>query len=187
MYKILNLKPLEDKNIQYQINDSNIIFFYNDKKTQVCELPKQINFIKKDDDLYLKPNYLIKKNFQKIFIKKITNTYISLCNNCIIGLEKGYHKKINIVGMGYRSSLNEQKREITFYVGYSHPIIFPYPEGIQIKLETNGTIIHINGIDKYMVHMLAEKMTRIRKRNPYKGFGIFRQGDFFKKKTITKK
>lgn len=92
----------------------------------------------------------------------------TLINNMIFGVTKGYEKKLELVGIGYRVAA--QGNSLKIEVGYSHPVLFPLPIGISAVVEKNT--ITIFGIDKQQVGEVAATIRRIRKPEPYKGKGI---------------
>ncbi|MCD4761738.1 50S ribosomal protein L6 [bacterium] len=92
----------------------------------------------------------------------------SLINNMVVGVNDGFEKKLEIVGVGYRAALSGQK--LTLNVGYSHPVDFTIPEGIKAVLE--GNIVIISGIDKQLVGETAARIRKVKKPEPYKGKGI---------------
>ncbi len=94
--------------------------------------------------------------------------YRSLINNMVLGVNKGFEKKLEVNGIGYRIVLAGKK--LTLNVGYSHPVNFELPEGISGAVE--GNVITISGIDKQLVGEVAAKIRKIKKPEPYKGKGI---------------
>ncbi len=95
-------------------------------------------------------------------------TYRALFNNILIGLDKGFKKSLEINGVGYRANVNGKVLELQ--LGFSHPINFEIPEGIEIKVEKN--LIHISGTDKQQVGQVAAKIRSFRPPEPYKGKGV---------------
>ena len=95
-------------------------------------------------------------------------TYRALFNNIIIGLDKGFKKSLEINGVGYRANVNGKTLEMQ--LGFSHPVNYEIPEGIDIKVEKN--IIHISGTDKQQVGQVAAEIRSFRPPEPYKGKGI---------------
>jgi len=93
----------------------------------------------------------------------------SLINNMVIGVTKGYHKELQIVGVGYKASLAGNK--LTLNLGYSHEIVYPVPAGLKIAVE-DGVKITIDGIDKQLVGEAAASIRRFKTPEPYKGKGI---------------
>ncbi|MFA5106819.1 MAG: 50S ribosomal protein L6 [Patescibacteria group bacterium] len=92
----------------------------------------------------------------------------SLINNMVIGVSKGFERKLEINGVGYRAAL--QGRTIQLNLGFSHPVNFPVPEGIEAKIEKN--VITLTGIDKHLIGEVAAQIRRLKPPEPYKGKGI---------------
>ncbi|MCH7759161.1 50S ribosomal protein L6 [Patescibacteria group bacterium] len=95
-------------------------------------------------------------------------TFNRLIFNMIKGVSEGFEKKLELVGVGYRAQIDGDK--LTLKLGFSHPVNFLIPPGIEIKVEQN--IITINGIDKQLVGETAAQIRRFKKPEPYKGKGI---------------
>ena len=93
----------------------------------------------------------------------------SLANNALLGLTVGFSKQLEIVGVGYRAKLDKDHLELS--VGYSKPVLFPIPAGIQIIVE-KPTLVTVKGIDKQRVGQVAEEIKRFRPPDPYKLKGI---------------
>ena len=102
--------------------------------------------------------------------------YRTLIFNMIQGVLNGYEKNLEIHGVGYRAEAGNKK--ITLHVGFSHPVEFEAPDGIELKIEKN--IITVSGIDKQLVGQVAAKIRSIRKPEPYKGKGIRYKGEYVK-------
>jgi large subunit ribosomal protein L6 len=103
----------------------------------------------------------------------------ALANNAVVGVTSGFSRDMDIVGVGYKADV--QGRKIMFSLGYSHPIEFPLPEGIEAKAEvvnTKRTIpqyqttITISGIDKQKLGQVAAELHGLRKPDAYKGKGV---------------
>ena len=103
----------------------------------------------------------------------------TLVANLVHGVTQGYSLTINIVGVGYRVA--EKGKDLEFQLGYSHPILFPAPEGISFKVD-NQTKLFINGIDKQLVGETAAKIKKLRKADPYKGKGLRLEGERVRRK-----
>jgi len=95
-------------------------------------------------------------------------TYRALTNNVIIGLTKGFEKKLEINGVGYRAAVKGKTLELQ--LGYSHPINYEIPQGIEISVEKN--IITVKGHSKQQVGQVAAIIRGFRKPEPYKGKGV---------------
>ena len=93
----------------------------------------------------------------------------ALVANMVAGVKDGFEKKLEIVGIGYRAQL--QGRVIQLALGYSHPVIFPLPEGITAEIDKQ-TAITLRGADKALLGETAAKLRALRKPDPYKGKGV---------------
>jgi large subunit ribosomal protein L6 len=103
----------------------------------------------------------------------------SLIANMVEGVTKGFEKRLEIQGVGYRAALNG--KDLEMQLGFSHPVHFPAPEGIEFEVP-QPTRIFIRGIDKQLVGETAARIRRIRKPEPYKGKGIRYEGEYVRKK-----
>ena len=103
----------------------------------------------------------------------------SLLANMVEGVTKGYEKRLEIVGVGYRAALKGKDLEVQ--AGYSHPVLVPVPEGIEFEVPTPTQIV-VRGNDKQAVGEIAAKIRKIRKPEPYKGKGIRYEGEYVRKK-----
>ncbi|MBI2877674.1 MAG: 50S ribosomal protein L6 [Candidatus Tectomicrobia bacterium] len=102
-------------------------------------------------------------------VKALHGLTRSLLNNLVQGVTEGFQRQLEINGVGYRASL--QGRTLVLNLGYSHPIHFEPPEGIEIQLPQRN-IIAVSGIDKQVVGQVAAKIRNFRPPDPYKGKGI---------------
>ncbi len=106
----------------------------------------------------------------------LTRTLIA---NMVDGVTKGYEKRLEIVGVGYRAILRDADLEVA--AGYSHPVLFRAPDGIAFEVPQPTRIV-VRGIDKQLVGETAAKIRKIRKPEPYKGKGIRYEGEHVRKK-----
>ena len=93
----------------------------------------------------------------------------ALLANMVNGVKDGFERKLDIVGIGYRAQA--QGRNIQLSLGYSHPVIFPLPEGITVEIDKQ-TAITLRGADKALLGQTAARLRALRKPDPYKGKGI---------------
>jgi large subunit ribosomal protein L6 len=103
----------------------------------------------------------------------------SLIANMVTGVTRGFEKKLEIIGVGFRADLQGKNLKIT--LGFSHPVLYPIPEGIQVEVEKQ-TLINIKGMNKQQVGILAAKLRAIKPPEPYKGKGIRYLGERIRKK-----
>ncbi len=103
----------------------------------------------------------------------------ALVANMVEGVSKGYEKKLELVGVGYRAQMQGSKLVIN--IGFSHPVEVDPPQGIEFEVPA-PTKITIKGIDKQLVGNTAAHIRAIRKPEPYKGKGIKYEGEFIRRK-----
>ena len=103
----------------------------------------------------------------------------SLVANAVRGVTEGFKKELDIVGIGYRAEV--KGRQVNFALGYSHPVVFEIPAGIEIAIDKN-THITVTGIDRQLVGQVAANIRRLRKPDPYKQKGVRYTGERLKKK-----
>ena len=103
----------------------------------------------------------------------------ALANNAVVGVTEGFKKEMDLVGVGYKADV--QGKKIVFALGYSHPVEYPLPDGIEAKAErvqTKTTInqyqltLTLSGIDRQKLGQVAAELNRLRKPDPYKGKGL---------------
>jgi large subunit ribosomal protein L6 len=101
----------------------------------------------------------------------------ALVQNAVTGVNEGFTRQLDIVGVGYKAEV--QKSRVIFNLGYSHPIEFPIPKGIEVKIERVNkpiqqyqTTVTVTGIDRQQVGQVAAHMRSLRQPDPYKGKGV---------------
>jgi large subunit ribosomal protein L6 len=112
-------------------------------------------------------------------LKKFYGLARSLVANAVAGVTEGFKKELDIVGIGYRAEL--KGKQVQFALGYSHPILFDIPPGIDIAIEKQTHII-VTGADRQLVGQVAANIRRMRKPDPYKQKGVRYTGEQLKKK-----
>jgi large subunit ribosomal protein L6 len=95
------------------------------------------------------------------------------------GVTRGFEKKLEMVGVGYRASV--QGRNLALMLGYSHPLILPLPDGINVSVESQN-LLTIAGADKQQVGEVAAKIRSLRPPEPYKGKGVKYTGERIRRK-----
>ena len=116
--------------------------------------------------------------------KALLGTIYANIKNEIHGNSKGFEKKLELVGTGYKANING--KELVLSLGYSHDINFAIPESITITLEKN-TNVSVTGSSKQLVGQVAAKIKSFRKPEPYKGKGVRYQGEKIYRKEGKKK
>ena len=99
----------------------------------------------------------------------MSGTLRQLVNNMVVGVSKGFEKKLNLIGVGYKASV--QGNKLNLNVGYSHPVILEMPEGITAATPTPTEVV-IKGADRQVVGQIAAEVRATRPPEPYKGKGV---------------
>jgi large subunit ribosomal protein L6 len=105
----------------------------------------------------------------------------ALVNNAVEGVTKGWTRELEIVGIGYRAEL-KGKGMVVFTLGYSHPIEYPLPTGVDVVVDPKQTKLSVTGIDRQKVGQVAAEMRSLRPPDPYKNKGVRYVGERLKKK-----
>jgi large subunit ribosomal protein L6 len=101
--------------------------------------------------------------------RAMSGTTRALAANMVLGVSKGFERRLNLVGVGYRAQAQGDKLNLT--LGFSHPIVHPMPRGIKVETPTQTEIV-IKGIDKQQVGEVAAQVRAYRRPEPYKGKGV---------------
>lgn len=105
--------------------------------------------------------------------KSLHGLYRALLNNMVLGVSQGYKRSLELIGIGYKASVQNGVLELN--LGYSHGIFFAVPSEIAVRVESEKgkpPLIHLEGIDKQLIGQVAAKIKALRKVEPYKGTGI---------------
>jgi large subunit ribosomal protein L6 len=105
----------------------------------------------------------------------------ALVNNAVEGVTRGWTRELDIVGIGYRAEM-KGKGMVVFTLGYSHPIEYPLPSGVEAGVDAKQTRITLNSIDRQKVGQVAAEMRALRQPDPYKNKGVRYVGERLKKK-----
>ena len=131
---------------------------------------------------------IIKQEENEILVERPDDSHDAKCfhglvrtliANMIEGCEKGFQKKLQLVGVGYRAALKGTSLELS--LGYSHPVIIEAPEGISFEVPSQTEII-VHGASKEQVGQIAADIRKWRKPEPYKGKGIRYEGEVVRRK-----
>ena len=99
----------------------------------------------------------------------MSGTTRALLSNMVIGVTKGFERKLNLVGVGYRAQAQGDKLNLT--LGFSHPVVHQMPAGVKVETPTQTEIV-IKGVDKQQVGQVAAEVRAYRAPEPYKGKGV---------------
>ena len=103
----------------------------------------------------------------------------ALIQNMVIGVSEGYSKGLELSGVGYR--VQQKGKQLEFSLGFSHPVVFAQPEGIDFEVPDNTHVV-VKGISKQKVGQVAAEIRSLKKPEPYKGKGIHYQGEVIRRK-----
>lgn len=116
---------------------------------------------------------------EKKATKQLHGTTRALLNNMVVGVSQGFEKRLELVGIGFRSAI--QGNELVLNIGYSHQCKFELWEDVKVELATPTEIV-VSGIDKQRVGEFAANVRAARKPEPYKGKGIRYKGEYVRRK-----
>jgi large subunit ribosomal protein L6 len=165
------------ENVSMDITDDNLVTVKGPKGELQQQIDPDIELSLEDGELSLKRPTEQKRH------KSIHGLYRSLVNNMVVGVMDGYKKELELVGVGYKASVQGNLLELS--LGYSHNIFFAVPEEVSIKAETKkgkNPILTLEGIDKQLVGQVAAKIKSLRKVEPYKGKGVRFVGEQVRRK-----
>ncbi len=114
----------------------------------------------------------------------LTGTFRSLVNNMVLGVSNGFQKELQLQGVGYRAQA--QGKKLNLSLGFSHPIVYEAPEGIDIETPSQTQVI-VKGIDKQLVGQVSAEIRAYRPPEPYKGKGVRYADEYVKRKEAKKK
>lgn len=166
-------KPiLIPKGVVVNILEDNVVHVKGTKGELKREFRPEIKIELKDDQI------IVERFSDKPFYKAIHGTTRALINNMILGVSKGFSKRLIINEKTYKVNVSGNK--IEFNLGYSHPIIMEIPKGLSVVVE--GQVITVSGVDKEQVGAFAQKIRHLRKVDPYKVKGIIYEGEKIRRK-----
>jgi large subunit ribosomal protein L6 len=153
--------------------DGNVVAVQGPKGKLETALPEGIKMEQKDGHLLA-----IRENDSQAAVHGLAR---ALVNNAVEGVTKGWTKELEIVGIGYRAEM-KAKSTVVFTLGYSHPIEYPLPSGIEVAVDPKQTKLTVSGIDRQKVGQVSAEMRSLRPPDPYKNKGVRYAGERLKKK-----
>jgi large subunit ribosomal protein L6 len=153
--------------------EGNVVAVQGPKGKLDTQLPRGIRVEQQDGNLVA-----IRENDSQAAVHGLAR---ALVNNAVEGVTRGWTRELEIVGIGYRAEL-KGKSTVVFSLGYSHPIEYPLPGGIQVAVDPKQTHLTVTGIDRQKVGFVAAEMRSLRPPDPYKNKGVRYTGERLKKK-----
>jgi large subunit ribosomal protein L6 len=166
-------KPIAmPKGVKYTVQ-GNTVLVEGPKGKVSALIPEGISLSEKDGVLTV-----VRENDSKAAVHGLAR---ALVFNAVEGVTNGWKKELDVVGIGYRVEL-KGKDMVVFTLGYSHPIEFPLPTGIEVAIDPKQTHVTVSGIDRQKVGQVAADMRSLRKPDPYKNKGVRYSDEKLKKK-----
>jgi large subunit ribosomal protein L6 len=163
-------KPISiPKDVKIDIKD-NVITATGPKGSLTRSIGQGVNIKTENNQILLTINDSSKE------LDSFHGLFRALVANMVTGVSKGFERVLEIVGVGYRAELSG--RTATFHLGYSHPVVFELPKGIDANIDK--TKVTLTGIDRELLGRTAAKIRAFRKPEPYKGKGIRNSGEVIK-------
>jgi large subunit ribosomal protein L6 len=159
--------------VQVDIADGNVVTVKGPRGSLTSTMHPDMKILVSDDVL------TVERPDNEGFHRSLHGLTRSLLANMVDGVTKGFEKRLQIVGVGYRAAMKGSDLEIA--AGYSHPVIVPQPSGIEFEVPTPTQIV-VRGNDKQQVGEIAANIRKVRKPEPYKGKGIRYEGEYVRKK-----
>jgi large subunit ribosomal protein L6 len=153
--------------------EGNVVLVQGPKGKVDTPLPKGIKIEQKDGTLHA-----VRENDSQAAVHGLAR---ALVNNAVEGVTKGWTRELEIVGIGYRAEM-KGKGMVVFTLGYSHPIEYPLPTGVDVAVDPKQTKLTLTGIDRQKVGQVAAEMRALRPPDPYKNKGVRYTGERLKKK-----
>ena len=166
-------KPIPmPKGVSYTVQ-GNTVLVEGPKGKVSALLPTGISLVQKDGELLAE-----RQNDSQAAIHGLAR---ALVFNAVEGVTNGWKKELDVIGIGYRVEM-KGKSMVVFTLGYSHPIEFPLPTGIEVAIDPKQTHVTVSGIDRQKVGQVAADMRSLRKPDPYKNKGVRYSNEKLKKK-----
>src|SRR5438270_12788909 len=153
--------------------EGNVVAVQGPKGKLDTPLPRGIKMEQKDGHLLA-----VRENDSQAAVHGLAR---ALVNNAVEGVTRGWTRELEIVGIGYRAVM-KGKGMVVFSLGYSHPIEYPLPSGVDAAIDPKQTRVTLSGIDRQKVGQVAAEMRSLRPPDPYKNKGVRYVGERLKKK-----
>jgi|TARA_B110000091_G_C13709292_1_gene429733 large subunit ribosomal protein L6 len=177
MSRIANNPVSIPKGVEITLNGQEVTV-KGSKGNLAMTLHDLVGISQEEDRLQLKAVEVSKKSVA------LAGTFRSLVNNMVVGVSTGFQKELQLQGVGYRAQA--QGKKLNLSLGFSHPVVYEVPEGIDIETPTQTQVI-VKGIDKQLVGQVSADIRAYRPPEPYKGKGVRYLDEYVKRKEAKKK
>jgi large subunit ribosomal protein L6 len=166
-------KPIPlPKGVSYAV-EGNVVTVKGPKGSVSNHIPAGVTLVTEDGTLLIK-----REDDSKAAVHGLVR---ALVNNAVVGVTTGWTRDLEIVGIGYRAEM-KGKGIVVFSLGYSHPIEYPLPTGVEMAIDPKMTKLTLSGIDRQKLGQVAAEMRSLRPPDPYKQKGVRYVGEKLKKK-----
>jgi len=163
----IGLKPVEIKeDVAVSLQDRQLLIKGPNGESELA-IPRGLDITIKENKLF------VRTGATNGTLSALQGTIRNLIQNAVLGALQDYERRLELVGIGYRASVDENN--LTLSVGFTEPVVVSIPTGIKARVEKN--VIVLNGADKQQLGEFAAQVRRIRKPEPYKGKGIRYSGE----------
>lgn len=162
-----------DDKVQVSVTPANEVVVKGGKSALTIKLRPEVSAKLEDKKVILTRNSETKE------AKSLHGMYRALVQNAVTGVGAGFNRSLELHGVGYRANVAGKKLELS--LGFSHPVIFDIPEGIEIKVDKQ-TNITVNGANRSLVGQVAAKIRSFRPPEPYLGKGVRYAGEHIRRK-----
>lgn len=162
-----------DKSVQVTISPDNEVTVKGAKSSEKVKMRKEVKAQLNGQELVLTRANDAKET------RALHGLYRALLQNAVTGVTKGFSRSLELVGVGYRAGVKGKQLELS--LGFSHPILFDIPQGIEIKVDKQ-TLVTVTGSDKALVGEVAAKIRGYKPPEPYLGKGVKYQNEQIRKK-----
>ena len=167
-------QPIEvPSGVDVQIGDDAVVTVKGPRGTLSQRLHPEMRIVRDDSAIR------VERPSDEGFHRSLHGLTRTLIANMVEGVTKGYEKRLQVVGVGYRAAMRGDRLEVA--VGYSHPVTVDAPDGIEFEVPAPTSIV-VRGNDKELVGQVAANIRKIRKPEPYKGKGIRYENERVRKK-----
>lgn len=154
-------------------NENGVVFVDGPKGKLNFRIPANIEINLSESEIVLTRTNEEKKT------AALHGTTRAMINNMIVGVSVGFTRELEIIGVGYKAEA--KGKELVLALGYSHPVIFPLPDGVEAKVDKQTKVV-LSGYDKQVLGEVAAKIRKLRPPEPYKGKGVRFAGEVVKHK-----
>ena len=162
-----------DEKLQVLISPENEVLVKNSKNSMTIKMRSEVSAKIEDKKI------ILIRNSESKAARSLHGLYRAIIQNAVTGISKGFSRTLELHGVGYRAAVSGKNLELS--LGFSHPVVFEIPNGIEIKIEKQ-TGITVSGSNKELVGQVSAKIRSFRPPEPYLGKGVRYAGEHIRRK-----